>query len=277
MGGTINYVYWRGARLTPWMHYQLMRLDADLYRDWGLHLNVESGIRLHTEQQAIFFDRYTTSPNGRYVYRVNGRQDKRWYLGNWRYRIKPNGTVAVPGTSNHEIRGQDAAVDISDTGDANGITKAHSARGRWLRSRLHLYDMDAEGDSFQEGWHMRMRGIFRTPPATPASTDSKPVIVPEDIMEAIRMAQIRYVHRAEPGYGTEWMIVGMDLPGGYRTTTNERTARGWGAVYGTDKGDSWKALRRDDYIALQQSAAELHRSWVTMQKDIARAAIPTES
>lgn len=204
MGGTINYVYWKGARLTPWMLYQLQRLDADLYRDWGLRLNVESAIRLHEEQRQIFFDRYTTNPNGRYIYPLNGRPDKRWYLGNWWYRIKDGGTVAAPGESNHEIRGQNAAVDISDTGDANGITKKNSARGRWLRSRLHLYDMDAEGDGFGEGWHFRVRGIFRTPPGTPSGGNSKPFtpdLSEEDEMLMLKIVAGKGQHLAALGIG----------------------------------------------------------------------------
>ena len=112
-------------------------------------------------------------------------------------------------------------------------------------------------------WGIFTPSCYATGASAPTGTP-KPTPVPKPVdpeEEDIDMSQIRYVHRVEPGYGTEWMIVGMEVPGGYQTTTDQTTAEGWGAVYGTDKGDSWKALNRKQYIALQSSAAELNRKW----------------
>lgn len=171
-----DYIFINGQRLTPWMAYVIRRLDADLHDAFGVHVRVISGIRTYQEQAAIFRLRYVTGGNirGRRVY------DTRTWNGQLWYRIDPLGTVAQPGTSNHEIQGNNAAVDIQDTGDANGITVKNSARGRWIRAwckRTGL--MVAEGDSFAEGWHYKIPGIFRTPPTasggTPAATPATPV------------------------------------------------------------------------------------------------------
>lgn len=266
MGGTVEYVYHHGQRLTAWMLYVILLLDADLFRAFGVHVLVSSAIRTYEEQKRIFLARYVRAAdvNGRRVYDTRVWNGVRWY------RISPAGTVAIPGYSNHEIQGTKAAVDIRDSGRDAGITSRNSVRGRWIRDWCRRTGLlIASGDSFGEGWHFDVPGIFRTPPALPSATPTntaKPA--PPDIMEAIRMAQIRYVHRAEPGYSTEWMIVGLEIPGGYEVTTDQTRAEGWGAVYGTDKGDSWKALTRKQYIGLQESARDLHNRWVALQKTL---------
>lgn len=190
MGGAIQYVYWQGQRLTPWMLYVLLILDERLWARWRVRLVLVSAIRLYEEQKAIFLQRYVTAGN------INGRRvyDTRWWNGQRWYRISPAGTVAVPSTSNHEIQGDIAAVDIQDTGNDPGITAKNSERGRWLR---HVFGpefgMDPEGDNFAEGWHHRLRGIFRTPPAAPAgkptSTASKPVQPEEEDEDMIIIVQ----------------------------------------------------------------------------------------
>lgn len=120
-----------------------------------------------------------------------------------------------------------------------------------------------------EPWHgeyFEHLDDHRNDPAPAGSSKPTPAPVPANLMEAIRMAQIRYVHRVEEGYDTEWMIVGLEIPGGFKTTVDRTRAEGWGAVYGTDKGGSWKPLTRAQYIALQASARELHEEWLAMQK-----------
>lgn len=182
MGGTIEYVFWQGCRLTPWMLYVLLILDAQLWAQWGVRLILVSAIRTFEQQKAIFLKRYVryADINGRRVY------DTRVWQGVRYYRIDPTGTVAQPSTSNHEIRGDVAAVDIKDTGTDPGITAKNSERGRWLRHVFGpQYGMDPEGDSFAEGWHHRMRGIFRTPPTKPAGGASKPAApTPKEIIMA---------------------------------------------------------------------------------------------
>lgn len=177
MGGAIEYVFWQGQRLTPWMLFVLLELDSQLWTRWRLRLRLISAIRLYQEQVDIFLKRYVTAGNvrGRRVY------DTRWWNGQRWYRIDKTGTVRQPGLSNHEIQGDVAAVDIQDTGSDPGITAKNSERGRWLRNEFWpKYDADAEGDNFAEGWHHRLRGIFRTPPSKPAGTNSKPVVEPEE-------------------------------------------------------------------------------------------------
>ena len=168
-----DYMWWGNARVTPWMYYRLSQLDADIFREFGVHIQANSGIRLASEQEAIWYARMTLTPNGRRVYST------RWWNGRLWYRISPDGEVAQPKTSNHEIQGEDAAVDIVDTGSDAGITSKNSVRGRWIRANAWKYDLVAEGDGFGEGWHYKIRGIFRTPPTAPT-----PEVPKEDPMSS---------------------------------------------------------------------------------------------
>jgi len=155
-----NWVFRDGARLTPWMKYQIDRLSAAMFAIFGVRVIVSSGVRTDAEQEAIFRARYVTAGNvrGRRVY------DTRWWNGQLWYRISSAGTVAAPGTSNHQIRGTRGAVDIRDTGSDAGIMTASSARGRWIRQHAHEYDLVAEGDGFGEGWHFAVLNVYNTPP-----------------------------------------------------------------------------------------------------------------
>lgn len=170
-----TYVQWGNARVTPYMAYQLSCLDRDLRKLFGVGLQANSGIRLPQEQIDIFLQRYVRAGDvkGRRVY------DTRWWNGVLWYRISAAGTVAVPGTSNHEIQGDKAAVDIQDTGADAGITNKNSVRGRWIRANAGNYGLIASGDGFGEGWHFDIVGIWRavpggggTAPATPKESDN---------------------------------------------------------------------------------------------------------
>lgn len=180
-----NYTpVWRdGQRLTLWMMYVITLLNTDLLRAFGVHVIVTSAIRTYAEQERIFRERYVTagSVRGRRVY------DTRWWNGVLWYRISSAGTVAVPGTSNHEIQGSKAAVDIRDSGSDAGITVASSARGRWIRDWCRRTGLlIASGDGFGEGWHFDVPGIFRTPPSAPAGGgNSKPNTQPTREMIAM--------------------------------------------------------------------------------------------
>ncbi|QNL30255.1 lysin A [Microbacterium phage ClearAsMud] len=157
-----EYVYINGARLTAWMAYILGVLSNDLYRTFGVWLVITSAIRTYAEQERIFRERYVTAGN------INGRRvyDTRMWNGVRWYRISAAGTVAVPGTSNHEIQGTKAAVDLADTGRDAGVATAGSVRSNWLRARAHLYGMVASGFGFGEAWHYDILNIFQTPPST---------------------------------------------------------------------------------------------------------------
>lgn len=156
-----GFVYRDGSRLTPYMYYLIERLNADINSIFGVEIKVSSGIRLAQEQIDIFLERYVTigRVNGRYVY------DTRVWNGTRYYRISSAGTVATPGTSNHEIQGNRAAVDLRDTGSDSGIMNPNSARGRWIRQNAWKYELVASGDSFGEGWHFDVRNIYNAVPA----------------------------------------------------------------------------------------------------------------
>lgn len=154
-----TYVYRDGARLTPHMLYQINLLDADFYKEFGLHIKVTSGIRTSEEQEAIWYARYTLTPNGRKVY------DTRWWNGRLWYRISSAGTVAPPRTSNHEIQGTKAAVDLRDTGSDAGVAVAGSRRSNWLRANAWRYGLVASGFGFGEAWHYDVLNIFAPVPS----------------------------------------------------------------------------------------------------------------
>lgn len=173
MGGTPNFVYRDGSRLTPYMFYQIERLNADVKRLFGVEVKVSSGIRVPQEQIDIFLQRYVTAGN------INGRRvyDTRVWRGVRYYRISSAGTVAVPGTSNHEIQGSKAAVDIRDTGGDAGITVASSRRGRWIRENAWRYGLVASGDGFGEGWHFDILNIWSAVPGGSSTPTKKGLTV----------------------------------------------------------------------------------------------------
>lgn len=173
MGGTPDFVYRDGSRLTPYMLYQINRLNTDVKSLFGVEVKVSSGIRVPQEQIDIFLQRYVTAGNirGRKVY------DTRVWRGVRYYRISSAGTVAVPGTSNHEIQGSKAAVDLRDTGGDAGITVASSRRGRWIRQNAWRYGLVASGDGFGEGWHFDILNIWSAVPGGTSTPTKKGLTV----------------------------------------------------------------------------------------------------
>lgn len=169
----VDYVWRNGARLTPWMNYQINRLSAACFKRWGCYIIVSSGVRLESEQIVIFTARYVTAGNirGRKVY------DMRWWNGQWWYRISSAGTVAAPNSpqANHQIRGTVGAVDIRDTGSDAGIMSKNSPRGKWIRQVCREYDLEPEGDGFNEGWHFKVLNVHKAVPSTPSGGGSKPI------------------------------------------------------------------------------------------------------
>lgn len=160
----VTYVYRDGQRLTPWMAWCIDRLSADMHSTFGVWVRVRSGIRTHEEQKRVFLERYVTAGNvrGRRVY------DTRWWNGALWYRISSAGTVAVPGSSNHEIQGSKAAADLYDSGSDAGITVAGSRRANWLRANAGRYGLIASGYGFGEPWHYDIPNIFNATPGSPA-------------------------------------------------------------------------------------------------------------
>jgi len=219
-----DYVWRGGARLTPYMNYQMNRLDADLRRVFGVGLVTNSGIRTAQEQIDIFLSRYVTAGNvkGRHVY------DTRWWNGQLWYRVSAAGTVAVPSTSNHEVQGNRAAVDIADTGATAGITVKSSARGQWLRRNAGNYDMVASGDGFGEGWHFDINNIFASVPGQPAGGGGTPLpagsYTQEDSMIRIQA----------PGRG-----IALIGPGYYRPLATDEEVNNSGPLITPPGGQPW--------------------------------------
>lgn len=188
MGGTTNYVYRDGQRLTPAMLHDLEALDAEFYARTGEHLviNEGGGIRTHAEQVAFFTDRYrraTWSPFGDY---------RRWDGSIWG-RVK-GATTAAPGLSNHQINvlaGRKGALDLSDTGNDPGILTRGSHRARVFDEIAGKYGFDSEGYAFGENWHKRYnRDPWRTvarPAAVTPTRKPAPTSIPseEDDMNKI--------------------------------------------------------------------------------------------
>lgn len=132
-------------------------MNADFHRATGEDLLVTSGIRLRTEQEAIFKARYVPASqvNGRRVY------DYRWYQGILWARISAAGTVAAPDSAaaNHVLENSGAgAVDLRDTGSDRGVTTAGTPRANWLKANAHKYNYTPEGYNFGEAWHYKYLG-----------------------------------------------------------------------------------------------------------------------
>lgn len=164
-----------GSRLTPYMAYQIERLNKDLIVKFNVEVKVTSGVRLPQEQIDVFLKRYVTAGaiNGRRVY------DTRIWNGVRYYRISAAGTVASPGSSNHEIQGNRAAVDLRDTGADAGLMYRGSVRSNWLKANAANYDLVPSGFNFDEPWHYDVLNVFAavpgTAPAAPATPASTPV------------------------------------------------------------------------------------------------------
>ncbi|QDP45533.1 lysin A [Microbacterium phage FuzzBuster] len=191
-----TFVFRDGSRLTPWMLYQINRLDAMLFALFGVHVIVTSGIRTYAEQEAIFRQRYVTAGN------INGRKvyDTRVWNGVRWYRISSAGTVAVPGTSNHEIQGTNAAVDLRDTGSTAGIATAGSARANWLRANAGQFDMEPEGYNFGEAWHYKVRNINNAAPSpTPTPVPNTNQEDEEMIIIDVKIGAATHVCALAPG------------------------------------------------------------------------------
>lgn len=208
MGG-IEYVYWDGARLTPWMKHCLEKLDADLRRLFGVHLVLDpsKGIRLNSEQRAIFLDRYRPQRTGGGPF-----GDVRWWNGVRYVRHSGLGTVAQPGTSNHEIQGTTAAVDLADSGGA-GIGTMGSARSNWLRANASKYGLIPEGFKFNEAWHYAVPNIFTPVPSGGANVTPAPVPEEDDDMIAARITDGQgRKHHAIIGNGYLRHLIAADNP-----------------------------------------------------------------
>lgn len=131
-------------------------MNDDFHARTGQRLIVSSGFRSRDQQEAIFRARYVTAGN------INGRKvyDTRWWNGQLWYRISSAGTVAQPGTSLHE---KNSALDVRDTGDDPGVTRAGTFRSNVLKEIAPAHGFDTTGlRLYGEPWHLDFVGA---PPA----------------------------------------------------------------------------------------------------------------
>lgn len=173
-----------GKRLTPAMLYDFLGLDEEFYRITGERLKISDGIRTDEEQERVFRDRYRIQASG------NGPfNDVRWWQGQRWVRVKDGGTVAAPGSSNHQINlsaGRRGALDIYDTGRDAGVLTRGSWRANVFDQIAPRYGYDSEGYAFGETWHKRYnRDPWRAVPASSGSPQPLPIPNPPRVPEEV--------------------------------------------------------------------------------------------
>ncbi|QLF84358.1 endolysin [Microbacterium phage Karate] len=191
--GAESWVFRDGQRLTPAMAYDFDGLNNEFHARTGHWLRVRSGVRTDAEHLAIWYERYTRTPNGRKVY------DTRWWNGVPWYRVSPAGTVAVPGTSNHQIniaRGQRGALDIYDTGSDAGVLTRGSFRARVFDEIAGKYGYDSEGYNFAEPWHKRYnRDPWRAVPVSGGNNTTTKTSEEDNTMLMLNVKVGKAVHK----------------------------------------------------------------------------------
>lgn len=200
-------------------------------------IGVVSGDREYADQVAVFLLRYVQAGDirGRHVY------DIRYWNGVAWYRISAAGTVAVPGTSNHESR---RAADLAYPYN-NRYTAAHQR----LQQIAWMYGIKWTGVNFAEDWHWENVGALGAI-GRPASIEI------EDVMNATQEAKLdRAVQAAEEALQVartalaEVKGIRGQIGGSQGRKTTMRQDIDWlkGASGGTNTGDSIRAvLRRID-------------------------------
>lgn len=114
----------------------------------GVTLHVYSGYRSYDDQVKIFTERYRRNGHSPYG-------DYRYWDGSTWGRVSGAGTVAAPGTSNHQ---SGHALDIRDSGSDAGVTIAGNARSNWIRANASRYGFTPIGYTFGEPWHIEYTG-----------------------------------------------------------------------------------------------------------------------
>lgn len=153
----MTWVMIDNCRVAPAVAADYARMEADFLRDTGCDLIISSGTRTDAEQEAIFRERYVLvgAVAGRTVY------DTRVWNGQTWYRISAAGTVAAPGTSNHQVSGPNGprSIDIRDSGADAGVMTRGTARDKWMERNAANYHFENEGYKFSEPWHKTWRGV----------------------------------------------------------------------------------------------------------------------
>ena len=112
-----------------------------------------SGYRTYAEQERLFRQRFTTTPNG-------ASQRRNWAGQTW-YLRPGMALAAVPGTSNH---GRGLAVDTGEERDGDtGTESVDAGTVAWLVANEERYGFSHEVQS--EPWHLRYFAGDATPSA----------------------------------------------------------------------------------------------------------------
>ena len=239
---------------------------------FGVALVVTSGIRTYTEQVAIFTDRYRIGARSPYG-------DYRWWNGSQWGRVSGAGTVAQPGTSNHETG---RSLDLADTGSDAGVASSfNSERNQWLSANCWRWGFTHTGRNFREPWHFEQLQVAdpflgRGKPASISSDDPGElrtgaggggITNEEDEMnstqekkldDALRYAKAAYERAGKAASIAQWLkgrIKGSVKQKSITTTASEaRDAAQWlkGRVKGSTKNPSITAMLE----AIQEAVVE---------------------
>lgn len=126
-------------------HYLAMKVAFEKQFP-GIQLQVYSGIRTYEGQKSLFLSRYRVQWVGNGPY-----GDVRWWNGLRYVRHSGEGTVAQPGTSNHETG---RSLDLRDSGSDAGVAASFFApRNVWLSQNCHRWGFTHTGKNFGEPWH----------------------------------------------------------------------------------------------------------------------------
>lgn len=186
------------------------------------------------------------------AYRDLRRQENLRYA--WVHHYPGYNLAAIPGTSLH---GWALSVDFG-----SGVNIYGSAEKKWMDKHAPAYGFLPTGNGFdpREAWHFD--GTGRTYVASTGHTTTIPK--PESEFD---MSVIKYYYKTDKPQ-IEYGIYGMELPGGYRVSTDENTGSAWGRLYGKDDGAPWLKLSGEQWLKLQAEARAINADWVAQQKEI---------
>ncbi|GGH34265.1 M15 family metallopeptidase [Microbacterium album] len=267
MGGTDTTVRIDGWPVAPGTaHAFQTRLKPAFERAFpGITLHVYSGYRSYADQEAIFRERYRAGAHSPYG-------DYRWWNGVRWGRVSGEGTVAVPGTSNHQ---SGHALDVRDSGRDAGVTVAGNARSNWIRQNARDHGFDPAGYGFAEPWHIEYTGDPWAAPAAVASVQTATAAFSEedpDMPIHIRRERDGHTWTVVPGlYIKHHPNVQNGNIAGYLTTGSTKrpdfrslndadlSIAMWDLGFPELKGDIGKLPRNGGYVWAERAAAT---TWV---------------
>jgi D-alanyl-D-alanine carboxypeptidase. len=188
-----TYVDRSGQRVEDHVATAFDHMNMDFQHDTGYSLVITSGTRTDAQQEALFRERYVLAGqvNGRRVY-----DTRRWNGSLW-YRISAAGTVAAPGTSNHQEGGPNGprSIDIRDTGADYGVTRRGTVRDKWMEQHAGDYGFENEGYGFGEPWHKTFRGEIGDGSTVPATAPAAEVIGKLVFSQVVKDRQVFLISR----------------------------------------------------------------------------------